>query len=216
MPNENTIAGTSASSKAIGNQVWDDSKLVEFLKPGREQEAKLYSQLTQLPAGTNNLLLVSAAQYATVPAAALRFFSEQKIPGVFVCINRPYLDLVRNQTPFAGIKFIDAVTSLSGKELTPLPNVQYIDSPLALVDLNVAISEQLQKIVSNQKFLFIDSISTMLVYNPAPSVEKFCHTMLSKNRAPELISILLSVESGEHQNVIESIHQFVDASYSLR
>ncbi|QQR92826.1 MAG: hypothetical protein IPJ89_01110 [Candidatus Iainarchaeum archaeon] len=204
-----------SDTKGVGNQLWTDDKLIDFLKPGKEQESKLASQLSQLPAGTSGLLIVPSNQYSIIPRAVMEYFSQKNIPGVYVCVNRPYLDLVRGNNPSSGIKFVDVVTALTGKELTELPNVQYLDSPLALVEMDMAISENMQNIASNQKFLFVDSVSTLLVYNSPQAVEKFCHTIISKNRNASTLVILLALDTVEHKNVLDSLHQFVDQSIVL-
>lgn len=205
-----------SDTKGVGNQLWSDDKLLDYLKPGKEQESKLAAQLSQLAPGTSALMVVPASQYASVPRAVIDYFSQNNVPGVYVCVNRPYLDLVRGNTPFSGIKFVDVVTALTGKDLTELPNVQYLDSPLALVEMDMAISENMQNIVSNKKFLFIDSVSTLLVYNSPQAVEKFCHTVISKNRNATTLVILLALDTAEHKNVLDSLHQFVDQSIVMR
>ena len=204
------------AARKVGSELWADDKLVEFLKPGKEQESKLINQFMQMKPGSSNLLIVSPHEYAPTPAAAISYFTRQNMPGVYVCVNRPYMDVIKSiGTPPSNIHFIDVVTSLTGKDPIPLPNVHYLDSPLALVEMNVTISEQLQKIASNQKFLFLDSISTLLVYNSSQAVEKFCHTVISKNRDANTIIILLAVNSEENKNTLGSLHQFVDQSYSI-
>ena len=204
-----------SDSKIIGNQLWPDEKILDYLKPGKEQEAKLIAQLSQLAPGSSNLVIVPSNQYSSVPRAVIEYFSGKDIPGVYVCVNRPYLDIVRGSNPSSGIKFVDVVTSLTGKEMTDLPNVQYLDSPLALVEMDVAIGESMQRIASNQKFLFIDSVSTLLVYNSPQAVEKFCHTVISKNRNSSTVVVLLALDTAEHKNVLDSLHQFVDQSLQL-
>ena len=94
--------------------------------------------------------------------------------------------------------------------------MQYLDSPLALVEMDMAITESMQNIASNQKFLFIDSVSTLLVYNSPQAVEKFCHTVISKNRNATTLVILLALDTAEHKNVLDSLHQFVDQSIVMR
>lgn len=204
------------SDTKVGNQLWPDDKILDYLKPGKEQESKLASQLAQLSPGASGLLIVPSSQYSYVPRAVMEYFSQKNIPGVYVCVNRPYLDLVRGTTPSSSIKFVDVVTALTGKELTELPNVQYLDSPLALVEMDMAIGESLQNIASNQKFLFIDSVSTLLVYNSPQAVEKFCHTVISKNRNASTLVVLLALDAAEHKNVLDSLHQFVDQAIVMR
>jgi hypothetical protein len=89
-----------SDSKTIGNQLWPDEKILDYLKPGKEQESKLVAQLGQLLPGNSHLVIVPSNQYAFVPRAVMEYFSGKDIPGVYVCVNRPYLDIVRGTNAY--------------------------------------------------------------------------------------------------------------------
>jgi hypothetical protein len=62
----------------------------------------------------------------------------------------------------------------------------------------------------------VDSISTLLVYNSPQSVEKFCHTVIAKNRSENVIGVFLLIESEEHRSVVDTLAQFVDNVVFIR
>ncbi len=207
----------SSSKKNVGNQTLSDAQLEDLLRPTRETESKLSSIISTLAPGTVTLLLLSIQQYASAPRALLTTFGQKTIPGTYVTANKPYSDLQKTIPSLPeNIQYVDTITALTGKDAPELPRVTYIESPLALVELNLAIAEKIAGIASNQKFLIIDSVSTLLVYNAPQAVEKFCHTVIAKNRAPNLTMVLLMIESEHHHSVVETLSQFVDNVERLR
>lgn len=208
---------STSSPSNTGVRTLSDEQLQELLRPGKEFESKVRAAVQQLPMGTVNVLLVSVKDYGLAAHALLRYYQSQKIPGIYVSVNRPYADLLKGlATPPENVHYIDAITALTGREAIDSAHVTYLDSPLALVELNLAISEQVKGLVSNQKYLALDSVSTLLVYNSPQAVEKFCHTIISKNRHEDVVCVLLMIESEEHKSVVETLAQFVDHVVSVR
>lgn len=194
-----------------GNRVLATDDLQELLRPGKEFESKLTATINVLQMGTTHLILVRVADYSNAGHTILAHYTSKKMPGVYVTINKPYLDLVKGlTTPPENVQYVDVITALTGRELTETPRVTYLDSPLSLVELNLAIAEKLKGIASNAKFLVMDSISTLLVYNSPQAVEKFCHTVIAKNRTENIIGLFLMVESEENRSVVDTLSQFVD------
>lgn len=182
-----------------------------MLRPGKEFEAKLQTILESLPLGSANLLLVDVKDYSRIPHALITYFQSQKIPGVYVTVNKPFMDIAKQITPLpSNVMFIDVITPLTGKEVENTAQVTYLDSPLALVEMNMAISEKMKGVVANQRFLILDSVSTLLVYNSPQSVEKFCHTVIAKNRSDNTIGLFILIQTDEGHSVTETLSQFVD------
>jgi archaellum biogenesis ATPase FlaH len=197
---------------SVGTHAASDDELQELLRPARAFESRVEEIVKSLPLGTTHLLLLSIKEYASSSHALLSFFGEKKMPGVYVTVNRPCADIIHGmKNPPENVKYVDAITALTGRDTVDTINVTYLDSPLALVELNLAIAENLKKVVSNQKFLILDSVSTLLVYNSSQAVEKFCHTIITKTRSENLVGLFLMVESEEHRAVVETLAQFVDS-----
>lgn len=207
--NETINQGGASTGK--GNATLSDEQLSELLRPGKEFENTLFSTLNATSPGTINLLVVKLKDYSSAAHALLTYYSTQKIPGVYVCINKPTQDILKGfSTQLNQTQFVDAITALTGKGTIDSQQITFIDSPLALVELNLAISDRMRGLVSNQKFLIVDSISTILVYNSPQSVEKFCHTVIAKNRSENVTGLFLMIESEDHHDVVETLAQFVD------
>jgi hypothetical protein len=206
-----------AKDEKNGNVLLSDEQLQDLLRPGKEFEGKLQGHLSTFAPGTANLVIVRVGDYNTAAHAILDYFQRAKTPGVYVTINKPYTDLIRGlSTVPENVRYVDSITALTGRGTPEVPRVIYLDSPLALVEMNLAIADELKKVVSNTKFLVVDSISTLLVYNSPQSVEKFCHTVIAKNRSENVIGVFLLIESEEHRSVVDTLAQFVDNVVFIR
>ncbi len=211
MVNDTTTAVNSTIVSSKGGAALSDEQLTDLLRPGKEFENSLSTLVKTLSMGTTNLLIVKLKDYSSAPHVLLSYFAAQKMPGVYVSINKPYADIVKTLSAQpTQTQFVDAITALTGRGADDNATVTYIDSPLALVELNLAISDRLKGLVSNQKFLILDSVSTLLVYNTPQSVEKFCHTVIAKNRSENVVGLFLMIESEDHRDVVETLAQFVD------
>jgi hypothetical protein len=194
-----------------GNNLLSDDQLQELLRPGKEFENKVQGYLSTFKPGTSNLILVRVGDYNSAARSLLQYFQHVKAPGVYVTINKPYTDLLKGLTIVPeNVHYVDSITALTGRGTPDTLHVTYLDSPLALVEMNLAIADELKKIASNTKFLILDSISTLLVYNSSQSVEKFCHTVIAKNRNENVIGVFLMIDSEEHRSVVDTLAQFVD------
>lgn len=199
------------------NSVLSDEQLQELLRPGKEFESKLQGHLSTFSPGTASLIIVRVGDYNSASRAILHYYQRTKTPGVYVTINKPYTDLIKGLVVVPeNVRYVDSITALTGRGTPDLPRVTYLDSPLALVEMNLAIADELKLVVSNIKFLVVDSISTLLVYNSSQSVEKFCHTVIAKNRSESVVGIFLMIESEEHRSVVDTLAQFVDNVVFIR
>jgi archaellum biogenesis ATPase FlaH len=60
------------------------------------------------------------------------------------------------------------------------------------------------------KFIILDSISHMLIYNDKNSIREFMHYLINKMRLSKVGGFLLTVEKEEVDEVIEIIQPLVD------
>jgi hypothetical protein len=70
-------------------------------------------------------------------------------------------------------------------------------------------------IPSKNKSLFVDSISTLLIYNRAETVSKFLHFLTGKIRVLNLNGVLLSTEKELDPEFADQLEQFVDKTVDL-
>ncbi len=165
---------------------------------------------------------------ATVPAAAYQktniefvkhFTEEEEIPGVYVTLNKPYeiieALLKKAKVDTRMVIFIDAVTKTAGGDLKKTKNCLYIGNPERLSDISIAMDQAVRAIPVNEKFVFFDSLSTLLLYNNPESVAQFIHLLAGKMRAWKIKGIIVSLEKGADKELIEKLTQVCDIVLEL-
>lgn len=126
-----------------------------------------------------------------------RIHSSPDEAWVYVTVSKPYQNLV-GQYDFLetdnNIKIIDSISRAAGisKESK---NVIYIESPTLLEKLGLEIMNVFKGVDENtQKFLVIDSLSNLIIYNNSALVTEFFYHMLNKTRARDIHLISLALE----------------------
>ncbi len=157
------------------------------------------------------VLLADAGNYFKATTELIKkLVNEKKFVGVYVSLNKP-AETVINAFELKGIDlnsliFIDGVTINNNSD----KNIIFVNSPKNLTDLAIALTQSVNGIKSEQKFVFFDSISTLLIYNSAPKTVKFAHFLASKIRDWRVKGIILSLEKESNSETISQLKMFSD------
>ncbi len=84
-------------------------------------------------------------------------------------------------------------------------NCVFIDSPIDLTSIALSISEALKL---GCDVVFIDAITTLLIYNSPASVIKFSNSVLTKARVNHSKVISVSLKEDEKSELIKNIYEF--------
>ncbi|MCK5660651.1 MAG: hypothetical protein KAH86_04765 [Methanosarcinales archaeon] len=161
------------------------------------------------------LALTSAANYNRANVELLRYLiHHKKEPGVYITLNKPYTNvknvLVEEGIDTRMILFIDAITKPSGGDAVDTGECYYIDDLKNLSDMALVIDEALLAIPFDKKFLFFDTLSTLVLYNNTGSVAQFIHFLSGKIRRWNLDAIFLSLEIESDAELLDRLTQFSD------
>ena len=162
------------------------------------------------------LATVKAKDYQKTNLEIVRNLTEDmNIPGVYVTLNKPY-SAMKDILKKAGIDtrliiFIDAVTKAEQKKKN---DCLFIGSPENLSDISIAMDQAVRALPKN-KFLFFDSLNTLLVYNEVQTVVKFIHFLASKMRVWKVKGIIISLEKKANKELIDELSQFCDIKLDL-
>ncbi len=109
------------------------------------------------------------------------------------------------------IFFIDCISrSVMGSRTEEEPeNCIFIDSPQNITAISIAITKSVENL-SGEKNLFVDSLSTMLMYNDANMIGRFSNFFINKMRIAGVDTIILALESDIDKDIIKKIEAFVD------
>ncbi len=85
----------------------------------------------------------------------------------------------------------------------------YLESVADLTKISLSISECI-KAIKGKKFIFIDSITTMLIHNKPDVYARFIHNILTKMRMSGINGLLISLENETNKEVRAEIAQLCD------
>jgi len=138
---------------------------------------------------------------------------EENISGVYVTLNKPYETMIstfkENNIDTKMILFIDAITKIVGGNVKKKGNCLFIGSPEKLSDISIAMDQAVMSL-PQEKFVFFDSLSILLLYNNPRIVAKFIHFLSGKMRVWHVRGIIISLRKKEDKELIKELLQFCD------
>ena len=133
---------------------------------------------------------------------------------VYVSITRPYASIKSEYediiTKNNNIKFVDCVSRIAGISKTD-PNCTFIESPTMLEKLGLEINNLFKEADENSsKYLVLDSLSTLMIYNEPEIVTKFFYYLINVTRAKDIHSVYLVIEEEEADKQIKKLINLTD------
>ena len=161
------------------------------------------------------LATVSAKEYQEANMEIIAYLvNTQNTPGVYVTLNRSFETvaerLKKRNVDTEMIIFIDAVTKTAGGKLEKTEKCLFIGNPENVSDISMAMDQAVRAIPEKEKFLFFDSLNTLLLYNQPATVAKFIHFISTKMRVWKVKGIIISLEKESDKELIDELSQFCD------
>lgn len=182
--------------------------------------SKIAKTVNSLPKGTIVLFLVDYKDYDKANLNLLHYLvAKKKARGIYLSINKPYTSLVnilkKNRIDTDKMFFIDCITRSAGGEAERKDNCLFISSPTNLTDLGIALDDAIESLGNVEKFVFLDSISTLLIYHDAETVLHFSHFLTARARLKNFYGIFITVESEADAKLVRTLSQFCDKVVKL-
>ena len=103
--------------------------------------------------------------------------------------------------------YLDSVTNTSEHDTE---SCRYLGRMRELTDICVALTK-LVAVRKEVRFVMLDSVSTLLIYNDPKSVARFCHSVAEKLRSLGLPGAFILVDMEEGKDMAAQLAQFCDA-----
>ena len=179
-----------------------DKRLKEFIK--------------SLKPKTVVLFIIDAKKYQRIHPKVLKTIIEEKcFAGIYITINKPYNTLKQylreNKINTKNIFFIDAISRVVGGTIRMTKDCLFIPSPTQLTDLGIALTQALESMKHKEnKFIFLDSLSTLLIYNPFEVTAKFVHFIITRLRVFGLVGLIISIEKQIDEKMLNILIEMCD------
>jgi len=143
-------------------------------------------------------ILLPGSNYSDLIQAMFeRIKSKPDEAWVYVTITKPYDTLYKQYnflSELKNVKFIDCISRAAGIT-KPEKNVEFIESPTMLEKLSLEIMNIFKEVdPKTKKYLVIDSLSNLIVYNDPEIVTEFFYHIINRTRAKEIHTISLAIE----------------------
>jgi hypothetical protein len=163
--------------------------LVDGLKERISNAIKINQSIGILLPGTN---------YSDLIQALFEYIQDRPEDAwVYVTVTKPYETLVREfefLSEAKNIKFIDCISRAAGIT-KPSSNCIYIESPTMLEKLGLDIMNVFKEVDEDtKKYLILDSLSNLIIYNDADIVTEFFYHIVNRTRAKGIHTISLAIE----------------------
>ncbi|MBL7100560.1 MAG: hypothetical protein ISS23_01255 [Nanoarchaeota archaeon] len=177
----------------------------------------LQAELKNLPENFVVMAIVPFKHFEEFNLHLLSFLVKKyNARGSYITINRPYKSMVqllkKQNINVRNLFFIDCIT----KELRERKNVEncyFVGSPSNLTEIAIALDPVFKE--NKQKFIFLDSLDTLTVYNSVESVIKFAHFLTGKVRLHDISGVLLAVHENSDKRLVTELAQFCDKVIDL-
>jgi len=190
----------------------------------RTQEQDLRGKVeNNIPPQDNAVVLISSKSenHARVVTATLdTLINKRGMGGVYISVSRPS-DAIIATMQSAGIasddiQFIDCISQMTGK-IRPerQENIVYVENPSSLEEVSMYLDKVMAKVDNKRRFIIMDSLSSLLIYNNEKSVKEFAHFIINRIRLEKTTGVILSIEKKEAEELVKTLAPMCDAEIRI-
>ena len=155
--------------------------------------------------------------YFEANTASISLLLSKGFEGVYISFHRPFKNistlLNKKGIDINKLLFIDIATAFSKETKEKNPRCIYISPEIVIDELVRAIYTSLEKLKTQKKFVFIDSLTTITLYKPLSEIMRFSEFVIrtvSKHEAQNVTLIFNVAQELAQKNFIKDIAMRVD------
>jgi len=165
----------------------------------------------QIEAENITILLMPKINYSDRLMDILKLFSEHRQKICYVSANRPAKSLMKQFEAFSidanKFKIIDCISDSVTQTDKRNASVYFIGSPKNLTELSIVLAKSMQEGAEN---IFVDALSTFVIYQDSITVVRFTHNLISKLRSDEKNGIFVVLKDEISNVLLSDLSMFVD------
>ena len=158
------------------------------------------------------LVKVDAKNYVKVSLEIIKYFTSIA-EGIYVTLNKPYFSLkkmfLKEEININRLIFIDCLTRQLGGQEVDTDRCIYLNSPDP-IQLQVAIERAMDLITADNRFIYIDSLSTLALYKSFETLIKFLRHIIGKIRLRGFIGTIFTLEREMDESYYSQISLLCD------
>ena len=172
------------------------------LKIGKTDVTKLLrEEAKNLGNGFISLLRVPAEKSVDVAVEALTIMiNESGYECVYITLGKPFGELNKffrsKGIDIGKLYFIDAISQMYGAPRESTKKCTYVSGPIDIDSITSALNDLLLSLSSAKKCVFLDSVTTVLLYNSLPRTVRFSKFLTRSVRDMGVDAVMVSVARG--------------------
>ncbi|MEM2963212.1 MAG: hypothetical protein QXW70_00745 [Candidatus Anstonellales archaeon] len=171
--------------------------------------------LSYLKPNSVTLFIVPASRYININNKILKhFINKLKFFCIYVSVSRSAVEiekiLKKASIQTKNIFYIDAI-SRSPIGIQRIGNAILLENPKDLTHISIALSKAVSSSPGNKRTLiFVDSLSTLVIYNGIDTVTKFMHYLINQSKRWGVSGAFISVEEEANTALLSKLENLVD------
>jgi KaiC/GvpD/RAD55 family RecA-like ATPase len=173
---------------------------------GKTNVTKLLTEkYKQLGTGWVTLLKVPSDRHMEVNEEAVRILiNDLKYKCIYITLGTRCGDLDKkfknNRVNTNDLYFIDAISQMYGESVSATKRYYYVSGPLDVASITSTLHQVLASLQSQRICVFLDSVSTVLLYNSLARTIRFSHFFTQTLKKMHIAGVMVSVAKGETTN----------------
>ena len=178
-------------------------------------------EIRSLREGFIVLMMTPAELYMSTTLTLLDYaLNEERMKGVYITASRPYINLVKifkeKGIYLDDLYFIDCISAMAGEKTGRRENCVFVQSPLELERISYYVDTLLAELAGSKRFIYLDSLSTFLIYNTSSSVGKLSHFLINKLRLQNMSGVFVSIEKEAPTELIQRLTVLCDKIVKIK
>ena len=168
------------------------------------------------------LIIIPAELYLDSNMESVKFFLDHGFEGVYISFQRPFKNLSlffeRQGVNINKLFIIDGTTKFSKEVQDKNPRCAYISLDFEINDIIQKVRSSLSKLNGKKRFVFVDSLTTMALYESMSETMKFPEYLIRKTRIKEFEDVTFVFNVAENltqKRYIQNIAIFADEHIHL-
>lgn len=165
------------------------------------------------------LILANNEDFREVSYDSVRYLTNNEEEVIYFTTNKPCREVIE-ELEFVGanldrVNFLDVITKKLNLEPKEREDTYYGDTPAEINNLNVYLTDVLDKWGEKDKFIILDSFTGLLIYNSLKTTGKFIQRMKKKIAEQDMKGICVAIKSQIDEEVIEKLMKVCDEKLDL-
>lgn len=192
-----------------------------FVVGSRDVTAILETIVKKLNVGNAALFQIPIEFSEKVNSESIAVLQALGFNGIYISLTKDYNELsqllMQRGVDMERLHVIDGISEMYGIAKVQEKPVSYVEGPLRIDDISHLVEKLSEPQNETKKFVFLDSLTTVLLYNSLDRTLNFCNFLFQSINHFNLLGFFTSVSTGNVNNqLIDELKQSTAITIDFR